>query len=50
MSYSRAGHNDDMAHARFMLDTTGYKHTLRRRNNHCERAIMLRYTYTVCLV
>ena len=32
-----------------MLDTIGYKHTLRIRNNHCERAIMLRHTYTVCL-
>ena len=35
--YCRAGHatDDSMAHAHFMLDTQGYKHTLKICNTHC---------------
>ena len=35
--YHRVGHaiDDNMAHKHFMLDTQGYKHTLRTCNTYC---------------
>jgi hypothetical protein len=58
--FCKAGQaTDDMAHAHFTLGTWGYKHTLSEyviliasllQQWFHERAPMLRYTYTVCLV
>ena len=58
--YLRAGQatDDNMAHAHCMLDTYGYKHTLRVCITYCfstaqcfyERTLMLRYMYIASLV
>jgi len=56
---ARQATDDNMAHAHSMLDTKGYKHTLRICNTCClstatmfvhEHAPLLPYTYVVCLV
>jgi len=58
--YFRAGQDtyDTMAHARYMQNTKGYRHTLRMFNTYFfrmkkwlhERVASLRHTYVACLV